>query len=202
MANYQDLFDRSFDDQLEYPPGADPYWMRVHSRVWGHEGSVIDIGCARWDWSSRFLNKKTLVGIDPAESNVPGGAILITSLVGTCAGTAFLGSGGRSVGHFEKGSKPCVVTSLYDIMEQYSPVSILKMNIEGAEYGLLPYLSHPCADQLIVSFHGPWLKVPGIGDEEIDWHDYHYHIFNYMNRFYHVIELHRPFGWVLFLARH
>jgi hypothetical protein len=54
---------------------------------------------------------------------------------------------------FNSMGKEIEAVSLDSILDEFPNPSILKMNIEGAEYPLLFSLRKPPADQLIVSFH-------------------------------------------------
>lgn len=147
--------DTSPDSFFETLPGQ-PH-STVHSRVWDHPGTVVDIGCASWDWCGIFLGRKRVLGVDPYEHAAPKGAELLQAVVGPYNGTiSFQGS--TSVAAPPSG--PAV--SMWS-WKRYAAASIcskgiaiLKLNIEAGEYPLLASMDESDfdqIDQIAVSFH-------------------------------------------------
>ena len=134
---------------------VDPRWKDT-------EGPIIDIGCYAWDWSKQFANARPVIGIDPVEQSCPEWATLIKAVVSISDGTAALSGGNgydNSIVYGETVASVAAV-SFSGILNKYKP-SVVKLNVEGAEYPLLMSVAHPVADQLIVSFHDTdWMHPP------------------------------------------
>jgi hypothetical protein len=142
-------------------------YSRVHSRVFEHEGCIIDIGCVTWDWSNLFLGKKRVIGIDPFETTTPEGAELFKGVIGATNGITWIdyNDWGSSITN-NKGSifnttmSPMISYKTFCQLYNIDKVSILKMNIEGAEYPLLHSMDiedFAKIDQIIISFHN-WIN--------------------------------------------
>jgi hypothetical protein len=153
------------EDLIELIEGVN--YSRVHKRVFEHEGCIIDIGCVTWDWSSSFLGKKRIIGIDPFENTIPEGAELFKGVIGTTNGITWIdyNNWGSSIIN-NKGSifnttiSPMINYKTFCQTYNIDKVSILKMNIEGSEYPLLHSMDiddFEKIDQIVVSFHN-WMN--------------------------------------------
>ncbi len=153
------------EDLIELIKGVN--YSRVHKRVFEHEGCIIDIGCVTWDWSSNFLGKKRVIGIDPFENTIPEGAELFKGVIGTTNGITWIdyNDWGSSIIN-NKGSifnttiSPMINYKTFCQTYNIDKVSILKMNIEGSEYPLLHSMDiddFENIDQIVVSFHN-WIN--------------------------------------------
>lgn len=171
----------------------------MHRRVWDHHGAVVDLGCASWDWSQRFLGKKRVLGADPFEGLTPQGAELWKGAVGAASGTARLirnghASSSRGAG-LETGESVPVMT-LAEILARWNlpEVSVLKLNVEGPEVDILmtlPERIFPTIDQIAVSFHD-FLH----GD-----HRRTEAVLGYLRNWYDVVSIDPRYSWYLCLKR-
>ena len=144
--------------------GWDNYWSQIHPRCFKHDGVVIDAGCLKWDWSQIFLGKKRLIGLDPQEEPIEG-AELYKGILGPLDGKGKFGilnedENKDNVGYSEDGELVDMI-SFKTLCKKYNidKVSILKLNIEGAEYSLLNSMDvddYNKIDQIAVGFHD-WL---------------------------------------------
>jgi len=144
--------------------GWDNYWSQIHPRCFEHDGVVIDAGCLKWDWSQIFLGKKRLIGLDPQEEPIEG-AELYKGILGPLDGKGKFGilnenDNVDNVGYNENGELVDMI-SFKTLCKKYNidKVSILKLNIEGAEYSLLNSMDiddYEKIDQIAVGFHD-WL---------------------------------------------
>lgn len=169
---------------------VDPRWKTT-------EGVVIDIGCLYWDWSRQFAGHKEIIGIDPIEKSCPPWAKLIRKVVSISSGRISMGemSGcGNSIVFRSQSNDLVDAISLSDILMEHAKICILKMNIEGSEYPLLMSVSHPIADQLVVSFHDDsWAKGPCFSRKATA------AIVSYLSNWYVPIDIFPECKWVLFL---
>ena len=180
-------------------------FKKYESRVFDHKGVVLDIGCFGWDWVPEGLkNKKDIIGFDPFEKSCPSWATLVRKVVANFDGQAVVyNAKGNAVtassliqkkNYVPCGTIQCV--SLQKVIDEYSPISILKMNIEGFEYSLLPSVKHPIADQLIVSFHdNSWTVMDTVP------HKLTTLIVDYLSIWYEVREIFPKCQWYLFLKK-
>jgi hypothetical protein len=148
---------------IETIPGQ-PY-SQVDARCFTHEGAIVDVGCLEWNWSNIFLGKKRVIGIDPQEKPIEG-AELFKGFLGPFDGiTRLYGDGGSA--SVNKKTYHNSESNLYDMISwktlcsefNIDKVSILKINIEGAEYPLLHSMTvsdFEKIDQIAISFHD-WL---------------------------------------------
>lgn len=137
-----------------------------HTRCFEHNGCILDIGCATWNWSSIFIGKKRVIGVDPFEKSTPGTEIF-NGLLGPFNGISWLyyeGFNSKVVGNdvLNYNSSLFNVLNYKEFCSKYNvdKVSILKMNIEGAEYSLLNSMDvndFEKIDQIIISFHN-WMN--------------------------------------------
>jgi len=145
---------------IETIPGW-PY-SQVDTRCFTHDGVIVDVGCLEWNWSNIFLGKKRVIGIDPQEKPIEG-AELFRGFLGPFDGITRLYGDGHGASIKNKNSE----SNLYDMISwktlcskfNIDKVSILKINIEGAEYPLLHSMTvsdFEKIDQIAISFHD-WL---------------------------------------------
>jgi hypothetical protein len=139
-------------------------YSRVDDRAFSHNGCIVDLGCVHWNWSQSFLGKKRVIGADPFEDKIPEGAELFKGVVGSFDGLIKM-TYDKDASHISSGSDsgdwiPSLswksFCSKYNIID----ISILKMNIEGAEFPLLHSMGSDDflkIDQLIISFHD-WMN--------------------------------------------
>jgi hypothetical protein len=139
-------------------------YSRIDDDAFNHSGCIVDLGCARWDWSMFFFDKKRVIGVDPFEEREPEGATLFKGVVTGMDGLVQMHHGGDASCISTDITSDSWINSmswknfckLYDINE----ISILKMNIEGAEYPLLHSMDSDDfskINQIIISFHD-WLN--------------------------------------------
>src|SRR3990172_8231860 len=135
-------------------------WMEVDPRWENQKGPILDIGCHLWDWSAQFADRRHVIGVDPIEKTCPTWATLIRAAVSIGPGTIRLSDGGGMDNSVVYGTGGTVVPAVsFQELLLHKP-ALVKMNVEGAEYPLLMSVSHPIADQLIVSFHDTeWLST-------------------------------------------
>lgn len=168
----------------------DNEWFRVHKRAMTHPGTIIDIGCLTWDWSLPFRGKKQIIGFDPLEKNTPSWATLIQKAVSISSGTTKFAVKGLTSGISLCDSDTITVesVSLCSIIATYSPINIIKMNVEGAEFPLLVSVKHPIADQMVVSFHN-------------EQHELQLLLQNYLAKWYWMLRTSKEYNWVLFVLK-
>ena len=135
-----------------------PYSL-VHNSYKKSKGTIVDVGCLDWDWSNMFIGNKRVVGVDPQEKNTPEGTELFQGLLGPFDGKVQIEETGIAAQVSSNGEG-----GWYDILCWKSfckkfnidEVSILKINIEGAEYPLLASMDaedFKKINQIAVSFH-------------------------------------------------
>ena len=140
-------------------------YSRVDDRAFAHDGCIIDLGCVRWNWSEIFIGKKRVIGADPFENEVPNGAELFKGVVGSFDGLIKMtyqedGSHISSGGSDSDEWIPSISWKSFCAKYNITDISILKMNIEGAEFPLLHSMDSEDfskINQIIVSFHD-WMN--------------------------------------------
>lgn len=143
-------------------------YSTIDDRIFTHDGVVCDIGCKGWDWCASLVGKKRIIGVDPYEEVAPKGWELYKGVLGACHGKVF-------ISHENDESSIMVQASdkhnWFEVVEMRSwkvfcqvysidRVSLLKLNIEGAEYPLLNSMDlgdFDKIDQIAVSFHD-WIN--------------------------------------------
>ena len=141
-------------------PGAS--YSSIDSRCLDHKGVIVDVGCLGWDWSKLFIGKKRVIGIDPQESVIKDTEIF-KGFLGSYDGISRLYGEGIGASMEESNAE----SQLYDVISwkglckrfNIDKVSVLKINIEGAEYSLLNSMTSDDfrnIDQIAISFHD-WL---------------------------------------------
>tara|TARA_R110000751_G_scaffold12566_3_gene43071 strand:+ start:401 stop:961 length:561 start_codon:yes stop_codon:yes gene_type:complete len=145
------------ENLIETMPGWG--YSKVDDRCFNHDGVIVDVGCLDWNWSKAFLGKKRVIGIDPQEKPIEG-AELFRGFLGPFDGITRLYGEGHGAGIKSKDSE----SNLYDMISwktlcskfNIDKISVLKINIEGAEYPLLHSMTvsdFEKVDQIAVSFH-------------------------------------------------
>ena len=180
--------------------GLSEPWTRVHRRVWDHPGAIVDLGCASWDWSQRFFGKKRVLGADPFETDpqVPGVEIWRGAVSATPGTVRMVQSGHGSSTRFAPTAPTTSVEafSLKDLLQRYgvTDVSVLKLNVEGAEVEILmtlPEQLFASIDQIAVSFHdflyGDHRKTEAV--------------LGYLRNWYDVVSIDTRYSWYLGVKR-
>jgi len=136
-------------------------YSRGDDRAFNHQGVIVDLGCNGWDWGSVFLGKKRYIGADPF-AYAHDQATLFKGVVGPFRGTCQVSdevdkSSAMSEVKTER-VKQFEMISWREFCHEFNigKVSVLKMNIEGAEYPLLMSMDgddFKLIDQLAISFH-------------------------------------------------
>ncbi len=137
-------------------------YSTVSDRCLIDDGDIVDIGCLNWDWSNFFLGKKRVIGVDPFENKIPFTEIY-KGVIGNYNGVTKMKNEGiaSSMINQDEGEEVQVKT-WKDFCNEYNinKISVLKINIEGAEYDLLDSLSdedYDNIDQIAISFHD-WME--------------------------------------------
>ena len=134
----------------------DTPWSLVDDRCWAHPGCIVDLGCLSWDWSKMFIGKKRIIGVDPQEQDIAG-ATLFKGAIAPQTGVAALDTTGIAA-RLVPATTGFPTLTWPDFVARYciQDIAVLKINIEGGEYDLIPALtSNDFAriDQIAVSFH-------------------------------------------------
>ncbi len=134
-------------------------YSSVCERVFEHDGCIVDIGCLFWDWSSFFIGKKRIIGIDPFEKKIDG-VELFSGLIGSKEGIVTLkdSSGCSTIYCNNNGGKQYEMITWKTFCEKFNidKISVLKINIEGSEYDLINSMTQSDfekIDQITISFH-------------------------------------------------
>ena len=142
-------------------------WSKIHPRFVDHDGCVVDLGCLGWNndfndrtsdnWAGYFFDKKRVIGVDPQESENPN-AEFFKGFVSTFSGKANLSNSGHAGQLVESSDGEYDVLTWEDFKKKFSidSISILKINIEGSEWGLLSTFEKDDfnnIDQIAISFH-------------------------------------------------
>lgn len=150
------------ENLIETIPGES--YSRIHTRAFSHNGCIVDLGCIEWDWSKKLIGSKRVIGVDPFETTIPEGAELFKGVVTSYDGLIKMKylEFASQIASTQEDSEWYTALSWKSFCKQYDidEISILKMNIEGAEYSLLHSMDTDDflkIDQLIVSFHN-WMN--------------------------------------------
>ena len=142
-------------------------WSRVHPRFKNHDGCIVDLGCLGWNkdfndkesdnWAGYFFNKKRVIGVDPQEYPNPD-AEFFKGFISSFSGKANLSSEGIDGQMVRSSDGKYTVLTWNDFKTKFSidSISILKINIEGAEWDLIKTLNaddFSSIDQIAISFH-------------------------------------------------
>jgi hypothetical protein len=173
-------------------------WSTVHSRVLTHEGTIVDVGCLFWDWSSYFIGKKRVIGVDPFEVEIEG-AEIFNGLIGSFDGKTLISDEGAGSSVFSNNKENLIeypVLSWKTFCKSYNidNISILKLNIEGGEYSLLNSLDiedYKKIDQIVISFHDwyhpNWVELTNSALQLLQ------------NNKFEIVKINRDFNWYLAL---
>lgn len=142
-------------------------WSRVHPRFIDNEGCVVDLGCLGWNrdfddktsdnWAGFFFGKKRVIGVDPQETPNDKSE-LFKGFISSFSGKANLtqnGIGGQMVQDLN-GKFDVLTWSDFKKKFKINNISILKINIEGAEWDLIQSFESEdfeTIDQIAISFH-------------------------------------------------
>ena len=140
-------------------------YSSIDSRVFEHNGCVIDVGCLRWDWSYSLLGKKRIIGVDPFEQETPRGTELFQGILGSANGVveidaADCNSSIANINSTNLQKVECITWKTFCKKFNIDKISVLKLNIEGSEYSLLHSMDvkdFDKIDQILVSFHD-WIN--------------------------------------------
>ena len=140
-------------------------YSSIDSRVFEHNGCVIDVGCLRWDWSYSLLGKKKIIGVDPFEQETPRGTELFQGILGSVNGiveidAADCNSSVTNINSTNLQKVECITWKTFCKKFNIDKISVLKLNIEGSEYSLLHSMDvkdFDKIDQILVSFHD-WIN--------------------------------------------
>ena len=139
-------------------------WSRIHPRFQSHDGCIVDLGCLGWNrdfdnigsdnWAGYFFGKKRVIGVDPQETPNEHSE-LFKGFISDFSGKANLTSTGLGASMVPSDDGQYDVLTWEDFKSQYNiqSISILKINIEGAEWDLLDAFDDFSIDQICVSFH-------------------------------------------------
>lgn len=170
-------------------------YSTVDDRCLYDNGCIVDVGCLHWDWSNFFIGKKRVIGIDPFE-NEKTHTELFKGVLGTFDGSIFMENRGiESTMIGQQGGEEVIVKKWKTFIQEYNidKISVLKLNIEGAEYELLNSLDDDDfenIDQIAVSFHD-WM-VP-------EWKEKTNQCINFLKlKNYDMTKINESWGWFLF----
>lgn len=136
-------------------------YSRVDDRALEKPGVIVDLGCNGWDWGSIFFGRKRYIGADPFAPERED-ADLFKGVVGTFDGKVEISTENDKSSIMaevktERVTKaPCITWRRFCRDFGITQIAVLKMNIEGAEYGLIDSLTaedFALIDQLAISFH-------------------------------------------------
>lgn len=177
---------------------AEP-WTRLHRRVAEVPGAVVDLGCATWDWSSRFFGTKHVVGADPFETDpAVGGVDFFQGVVTVVRGRVQIsreGTGSSTRNRANGVEVPAITLADLLALYQVDEIAALKINTEGSEYELLINLPENLIskiDQIAVSFH----DFIGIGSAKTV-----EAVLGYLRNWYEVIMIDGRWRWYLCVRR-
>lgn len=167
-------------------------YSTIDDRAFTHDGVIVDAGCAGWDWSGSLIGKKRIIGVDPFESAIQGTEIF-QGLLGSFIGTADVSKSADASSAMSGGDYSFPVLNWKTFCKKFDieKVSVLKLNIEGAEYPLLNSMDtddFKNIDQIAVSFHD-WLNPK--------WKNLTYSTLHLLKLHYNVQQLKSEYGWYL-----
>lgn len=168
----------------------------VDNRCLKHDGCIVDLGCLWWDWSTFFIGKKRIIGVDPFE-NLIDGVELFKGAISDFDGVSKFTNGGIDANMFSGGQSEVQTLSWKTFCKKFTidKISVLKMNVEGSEYSIIKSFDEndfSKIDQIAVSFHD-WVNS--------DWkEDTDYCIDKIISNGYNMIDL-EQWGWKLFLKK-
>ena len=183
-------------------------WSKIHPRYEYHDGCIVDLGCLGWNkdfddktsdnWAGFFYGKKRVIGVDPQESTNLN-AELFKGFISTFSGKASLSKEGIAGQMIENSDGEYEVLTWNDFKKKFNidSISILKINIEGAEWDLIDSLNYDDfenIDQIAVSFHNflPEFKNNQARTEKC--------VNKILSYDYHLVDL-KIYGWKLFIKK-
>lgn len=144
-------------------------WSKIHPRFEKHEGCIVDLGCLGWNknfkdktsdnWAGYFFDRKRVIGVDPQE--LPNDrSELFKGFISDFTGKANLSSeeAGHQLRMIRSSDGKYNVMTWKDFRSKFKieSISILKINIEGSEWGLIDSFNNEDLediDQICISFH-------------------------------------------------
>jgi len=173
-------------------------YSTVNDRCLTHDGAVVDIGCLNWDWSEFFIGKKRVIGVDPFENKIEH-TELFKGVIGNQNGFIKMKNEGiaTTMIRSEEGEEVSVKT-WKTFCDEFSinRISLLKINIEGAEYDLLESLDDQDfenIDQIAISFHD-WM-IP-------EWREKTNRCLRLLeSKNYNIKKINHQWGWFLALKK-
>ena len=169
-------------------------YTTINDRCFVDDSPIVDIGCLGWDWSNIFIGKKRLIGVDPFENAVPH-TEMFKGIIGTYNGTTTMNNEGIATNVFNNGGGEVVeVKTWKTFCKEYNidKISILKINIEGAEYELLNSFDREDfenIDQIAISFHD-WM-VP-------EWREKTENSLELLRKnHFEIVKINNEWGWYL-----
>jgi glycosyltransferase involved in cell wall biosynthesis len=185
--------DKKVSDFIETISNS-PYSL-VHNSYKKNKGTIVDVGCLDWDWSNMFIGNKRVVGVDPQEKTTPEGTELFQGLLGPFDGKVQIeetGIGAQVSSNGDGGWYNILCWKSFCKKFNIDEVSILKINIEGAEYPLLASMDaedFKKINQIAVSFHD-WIHPEQKSQTEAALRLLEENGFT-------LLETYRPWGWWL-----
>jgi hypothetical protein len=179
--------------------GLSEPWTRLHRRVEETPGTIVDLGCATWDWPKRFFGKKHVVGADPFETDPK------VDRVDFYQGAVTSTRGHVQISREGTGSSTRSRTNVVeveaitfaDLLDRYrvDQIAALKINTEGSEYELLINLTEQQIskiDQIAVSFHD-FIGIGSLKAVEA--------VLGYLRNWYDVMMIDGRWSWYLCVRR-
>ena len=172
-------------------------WFQFDDRCWKQQGTIYDLGCLGWDWTQPFIGKIPVVGVDPLEGHCPSGTVLIRAVVTPFPGNCRMHgiNIGASLYPADGTGELVPAVTWQELQAAHGPANLVKMNIEGTEIPLLISVTHPMADQVIVSFHD-WQPTPDRPPPAAT-----KAMLDYLATWYQVIETFPKFRWFVLLKK-
>jgi hypothetical protein len=181
-------------------------WSRIHPRFIDNDGCIVDLGCLGWNkefedktsdnWAGYFFNKKRVIGVDPQENPNPY-AELFKGFISNFSGKAKLSCFGYKASMIPDPTGEYKVLTWKDFKVKFNinKISILKINIEGAEWDLIDsFQDFDEIDQICISFHN---FLPEFDNQKYKQKTQDC-INKIINNDYIMIDL-KIYGWKLFL---
>ncbi len=138
-------------------------YSTVDDRFLTHDGCIVDIGCAGWDMFASLVGKKRIIGVDPFEDEKEGYEFY-KGVLSPVNGEVCISNNKDESSLMSVENWHCHIDSrtwkYFCEVEEIDQISILKLNIEGAEYPLLHSMDtddFDKIDQIMVSFHD-WIN--------------------------------------------
>lgn len=155
-------------DLIQTVLGPDSVYTSVDKRCLTNDGCIVDLGCLCWDWCEFFIGKKRVIGADPYEKTKKEHTEFFNGVVWDYNGTIKMRNIGVGASVFDDGEDVFEVKNWKTFCKDFNidKISVLKLNIEGAEYNLLKSFTDDDfdrIDQIAVSFHD-WMDSKWVKD--------------------------------------